>query len=297
MLRLKALILWTSLAALAAPAVAQMQNASPARPGTLNYIEGSATIDGQPLTPRSIGSAELNPGQNLTTSQGKAEMLLTPGIFLRLDDNSTVKMVTPDLTDTAVELQHGRATVEVDQIFPQNNIHIVENGIPTQLLKPGLYEFDADRGAVRVFEGEAAVADHNNHFVTVKAHHELALSEGANRKAHDFDVNASDELYNWSSLRSEYLAQANEQIAGGYASAQGFAPGWYWDPGFYGYTYIGVNPFWSPFGWGFYGRGFYGGGFYGRGAYYGRGYYGGGEGFHGGIGGGGFHGGGGGGHR
>jgi hypothetical protein len=298
--RLKALALFLPLFSLLVlcTSVASAQNANPARPGTLNYIEGPTTIDGQSLTPQAIGSTELDPGQVLATGQGKAEMLLTPGIFFRLDDNSAAKMVSPDLTNTVVDLEKGRATVEVDQIFPQNDIHIVENGIPTQLLKTGLYEFDADRGAVRVFEGKAAVLDRNHKFVTVNSHHELALSEGASLKAQDFDTHAAhDDLYNWSSLRSQYLAQANSQIAGGYAGAAGFAPGWYWDPYFSGYTFIGMYPFWSPFGWGFYSPwAFYGGGFYGRG-FYGHGFYGHG-GYGGGFGGGGFHGGGGGGgHR
>jgi hypothetical protein len=223
-------------------------------------------------------------------------MLLTPGIFFRLDDHSSAKLVSPDLTKTVVDLESGRAAIEVDEIFPQNNIQIVENGNPTQLIKPGFYEFDADHGTVRVFEGQAEALDHQNKWITVKGHHELALGEGVNLKSHDFNTDAGkDELYNWSSLRSEYLAEANTQIAGQYAYA-GFSPGWYWDPYAYGYTFVGLNPFWSPFGWGFYGggfygRGFYGGGFGGRGGFEGGGFRGGG------FGGGGFHGGGGGGRR
>ena len=106
---------------------------------------------------------------------------------------------------------------------------------------------------------------------------------------------AEDELYNWSSLRSQYLSESNAQLSQQYTGAFGFAPGWYWDPFFLDYTFMGPGPFFSPFGWGFYpfGYGGFGGGFYGR-----RGFYGG-RGFGGGgfRGGGGFHGGGGGGHR
>ncbi|HEY0784493.1 MAG TPA: hypothetical protein VGD62_01400, partial [Acidobacteriaceae bacterium] len=41
-----------------------------------------------------------------------------------------------------------------------------------------------------------------------------------------------------------------------------FNPGWYWDTGLYGYTWLpGGGPFFSPFGWGFYSpRYIYGGG-------------------------------------
>jgi hypothetical protein len=192
-------------------------------------------------------------------------------VFFRLDDNSSAKLVSPSLTKTVVELESGRAAVEVDQLFAQNDIQIDEKGKTTQLVKPGLYEFNAGSGEVKVFEGKAEVLNQGDKWTTIKGHHELVLTEGTQLKTQGFDANAAkDDLYNWSSLRSEYLAQANAQIAGAY-DYSGFAPGWYWDPYAYGYTYIGMYPFWSPFGWGFYGRGFYGGGFYGRG-FSGRGY-------------------------
>ena len=286
-----------------------------ARPGTVNYIEGAAYLNGTQLQNRNVGSAALDPGQVLTTGAGKAEVLLTPGIFLRVDSNSAVKMISPDLTQTQIEVDRGRAAVEVDQIFPQNEVQIMDGGVTTQLMKPGYYEFDGNTPEAMVFKGRAEVQLGDGKWETVKDHHELALvADGPSAKTASFDSKpTNDELYNWSSLRSKYLAEANNQIAGEYTSAPGFYPGWYWDPYMFDYTYLGWSPFFSPFGWGFYPwGGFHGGiGFYGRG-YYGHGYYGGhpvtagggrafsggvsaGGGFHGG--GGGFHGGGGGGRR
>jgi hypothetical protein len=311
-MRKKAMMNWKITAALlgmglvCAPAFA----ANPARPGTVNYIEGSAYLDGQQLNNQNVGTAELDAGQVLSTAQGKAEVLLTPGIFLRLDDNSAVKMISPDLTNTQVEVAQGRASVEVDQIFAQNQVQIVDAGVTTQVMKPGYYEFDAARPEAMVFDGQAEAQLGANKWEEIKGHHELALTavaDGAREKTASFNTrNAQDDLYNWSSLRSQYLAEANNQIARGYMGA-GFYPGWYWDPYGWDYTFIGMSPFMSPFGWGYYpwggwggwgywggfGRGFYGG--YGRGIY-GRGFEGGG--FHGGeVAGGGFHGGGGGGRR
>ncbi len=280
------------------------------RPGTVNYIEGAAYLNGAQLNTRSVGSTALDPGQTLTTGAGKAEVLLTPGIFLRVDSDSAIKMISPDLTQTQVEVDRGRAAVEVDQIFPQNQVQIIDHGVITQIMKTGYYEFDGNQPEAMVFNGRAEVEVGDGKWEDVKDHHELALvADGPHEKTISFNAKPiNDELYNWSSLRSHYLAEANNQIAGEYASAPGFYPGWYWDPYMWNYTYLGWDPFYSPFGWGFYPwGGFYGRvGFYGHGYYGGRGYYGGGVrsgyaggGFRGGagLGGGGFHGGGGGGRR
>jgi hypothetical protein len=135
-----------------------------------------------------------------------------------------------------------------------------------------------------VFKGRAEVEIGDGKYETLKSHHEMALVQDAQGKRVDFNANGvGDDLYNWSSLRSQYLAEANNQIAGEYAYGPGFYPGWYWDPYAWDYTFIGADPFYSPFGWGFYPWGGYlggWGGFYGRG-FYGRGFHG--HGFHGGY--------------
>jgi hypothetical protein len=316
--RFKALLSILPLVTLCATAFGQ--NANPASPGTLNYIEGQASIEGRPLSSQSVGNTALQAGQVLATANGKAEILLTPGIFLRLGDDSTVQMVSTDLTHTEIRLQQGHANVEVDQIYPQNTILVdLKNG-QTQLLKNGLYTFDAGNSTVRVFDGKAAVyaganLQANVKPVDVKGGHQLVLN-GEPLKAQGFnkDQASVDPLYRWSSLRSNYLGEANLNLAQEYAGYSGFYPGWYWAGGPYGYTWLpGDGLFWSPFGYGFYspfyirGGGFiyggYGRGFSGyRGGYAAGGYRGAalgaeGGGFHGG-GGGGFHGGGGGGgHR
>lgn len=276
--------------------------ANPARPGTVNYIEGAAYLNQRQLNPKDVGSAAVDEGQVLMTGQGKAEILLTPGVYVRLDDQSALKMLSPDLTLTQVELLRGHAAVEVDEIHPQNDIRMIDGGVPTQLVKCGYYEFTAGHPAAMVFTGRAEVEEGDGKYTALKGHHELALAEGSPQKPQKFNAGeAEGPLYDWSSLRSQYLAEANNQIAGEYAGVAGFYPGWYWDPYMWGYTYIGMDPFWSPFGFGFYPPwyGFYGGGFYGRG-FYGHGHVVSNGGFHGRggfSGGGGFHGGGGGGRR
>jgi hypothetical protein len=248
-------------AILSTPAWGTSTSANAALPGTLNYVEGQVSIGTQTLDSKSIGSAELQPGQSLETEQGKAEILLTPGVFLRVGDNSSVKMISPSLTDTEVGLSKGHAVVEVAEIHPQNDIRITEDGATTQLLKTGLYDFDVSQEQLRVFEGEASVQNGGAH-ATVKSGHEVSLAGNGRLKAQKFNKSLYEEsdLYRWSSLRSAYLAEANVDAAGFYA-VNGWGPwgpgwwgaGWYWDPWFAAYTFIpGDGIFFSPFGWGFY---------------------------------------------
>lgn len=276
-------IFTTALAALFAPALFALDTqtapapTNPAVPGTLNYIEGSADLNGQTIAQNAIGSATLAPGQTLSTANGRAEVLLTPGVFLRLGHNSTVKMVSPDITDTAVSVERGRATVEVDQLFKENNIHVLEDHVPVQLVQTGLYEFNADQGTVLVFKGKAAIDKGNGHWATIKSDHVVNLTAGAadvNSTKFNADEAEQAGLYRWSSLRSDYLAEANQQMASEYG--EGYAPGWYWDPYTVDYTFLGAYPFYSPFGWGFAPFGWGGGwGGWGYPGYYGGGFYGG----------------------
>ncbi len=246
-------------AILSAPAWSSDANAKSAVPGTLNYVEGQASIGDQALNSKSIGSADLQPGQSLTTEKGKAEVLLTPGVFLRIGNNSSVKMISPSLTDTEVEVDKGHAMVEVAELHPENSIRVDENGTTTQLLKTGLYDFNQNQRELRVFDGKAYVLSGREH-VDVKGGRELTLASNGLSKAQKFDKKSYEEgdLFRWSSLRSGYLAEANVDAAGMYAAngwggAGWWGTDWYWDPWFSAFTFIpGDGIFYSPFGWGFY---------------------------------------------
>jgi ferric-dicitrate binding protein FerR (iron transport regulator) len=240
-------------------ATAFAQYAPPARPGTLSAVEGQASIEGRALSSRSAGTVGLEAGHVLATANGKAEVLLTPGAFLRIGAESTLEMVSPDALHPEVRLTRGHAELEVDEIAPENRLLVDLPGGQTQLLERGLYSFDADGGLVRVFVGKAAVypgADLSTdiHPIDVKGGHELTLaSAGSTPKRFDKD-RAEDDLYRWGSMRSQYLGEE-------YAGGGGYYPGYY--PGYYSGWYAGGGPYWSPYGYGFYSPyAFYGGGFY-----------------------------------
>lgn len=241
---------------LASAALATASTTSMPLPGAVNYVEGQAAIDGQNLP---VGSAMLETNQVLTTGQGRVELLLTPGVFLRTRDNSEVRMVSPDLINTQVELMRGSAMLEVTELFKENNLSVLVGGVATRIDKMGLYDFNADQPAVSVLDGEATVSEGDMH-VNVKKGHTVLLATGLPFKAQSFNRDAveSDPLYRWSELRSEYEAQANIQTAQAIVVNGGwYGLGWYWDPFWNCYAFLpGDGILYSPFGWGFYSPGF-----------------------------------------
>ncbi|HWO33705.1 MAG TPA: hypothetical protein VNO32_33335, partial [Candidatus Acidoferrum sp.] len=262
-------------AVLSAPAWGSNASPNSAVPGTLNYVEGQVYVADQLLDQNSVGKTNVQVGQSLRTETGKAEILLTPGVFLREGDNSSLEVVAASLTDTEVRLTRGHAMVEVDQIYPQNNLRVVEGNATVRITKPGLYDFDLQQNQIRVFDGEATVQDGDRQ-IKLKGGHDLSLAANAPGKSAKFDKKAlnGDDLYRWSSLRSDYVAEANVDGArivaasgwyGGYGAGYwgagwGWGPGWggwYWDPYFSAFTFMpGGGIFYSPFGWGFYSPGF-----------------------------------------
>ncbi|MGB0012374.1 MAG: hypothetical protein WBQ03_12260 [Candidatus Sulfotelmatobacter sp.] len=257
-------------------------------PGTVNYVEGKVFIGDEPLNHDSIGKMVLEDGQTVSTQAGKVEVLLTPGVFLRVGTGSSVTMLADSLTNTELRLTQGHAMVEVDDIYPQNNLRMEEGDATARMVKPGLYDFNLRQDEARVFDGQAMVRDGDKN-IKLKSGHELLVADNAPPKSESFKKKTYEtgDLYNWSSLRSSYLAEANVDEAnmmldsgwGGWwgdpfwGAGWGWGGmgwgGWGWDPWFSAYTFMpwgGIA--YSPFGWGFYSPGlvgrapFYGGHFY-----------------------------------
>ena len=259
-----------------------------AQPGTVNYIEGQVNIDGQSITQKAIGSVVVYPGHLLQTGNGKVEMLLTPGVFFRLGANSTVKMISPSLSDTRVELVQGQAMMEVADFQKEIHIQVTVGGSETTVKARGIYEFTTNPAMARVYDGKVEVMLANRTHGLGKGG-QLALdANNPKLKTQDFDLKqteASNDLYNWSKLRADYTAQANMSAAqtyygngAGYYAPGWYGGGWYWDRYSAQYAFLlGDGFLWDPFGFGFFSPGYWGAyaPYFGYG-YYGHGFYGGG---------------------
>src|SRR5215469_9176596 len=137
------------------------QSVISAHSGVIQLTEGTVQLDGNAIqSPAKLGEfQDVKNGQTLVTKDGDAEVLLTPGVFLRLAENSSFKMVSNKLADTRVEVLSGTAMLQVGELLPDNAITVVFHNSDVTLSKRGLYRFDSEPSArLRIYEGDARVA-------------------------------------------------------------------------------------------------------------------------------------------
>lgn len=239
------------------------QSVISAHSGVVQYVEGDVSIDNQPIHPKFAQFPELKPDQVIATDEGRVELLLTPGVFLRMPENSSVRMLSNSLSDTRLTVLSGSALIEIGELLPNNSITFVAGGAQIALAHKGLYRIDADPSRLRVYDGQAHVTAENAQAVVRKGH-EVALDSSTLALA-SFDTKDTDAFYRWSARRSEYVADANitsARVANnpgstGYVGGLGTSPygAWSWNPWFGMFTYLpgdGMGMYMSPFGYSYY---------------------------------------------
>jgi len=232
------------------------QSVLSAKSGTIHHVDGKAYISGVNLKPLRVGDfPQLEENQTLVTEDAHAEVLLTPGVFLRIGEHSSVELLSNKLSDTQLRIVSGSALVEAGEILKDNKITILNGQYRVGIMKIGLYRFDAQPETVRVFEGRAEVTRVRD----VADAAPVVLKKGRELQSGDltvtkFNSKASDELFAWSQRRSALVASANASAART-ASQQGklyksSAGSWVFLPTFGLYTYLpGNGVYRSPFGY------------------------------------------------
>jgi hypothetical protein len=218
----------------------------------VNHVEGQVFIEGKAIDPKFGQFPQVNNDETLSTQEGRAEVLLTPGVFLRLAENSSFKMLSNRLSDTAIEVASGAGMLEVDELLKDNAIAVHFKGGTVSLVKQGLYRFDEDLARMRVYDGEAHVVV-GERSLTARKGKQVVF--GDTLVASSFDTKVTDPFYRWASRRAEYISTANISSART-AGANGLLASygsWSWNPWFGMYTFLpGVGYGYSPFGWDFF---------------------------------------------
>ena len=207
-----------------------------AHSGMVNFVEGEAQLAGRPVKLNGAIFPDVKIGQTFSTKAGHAEILLTPGVFLRLDNHSSFRMISNKLTDTQVEILSGSALVEADEILKDNRITVKMGDSETLLLKTGLYHFNADAGQVRTFQGKAQVSAASNS-TELKGGRTLLVDSSLTPDKFN-KKKSKDELYAWSAAArlpagaGQHLDRPEPGIPEAWSASL-----WAWDP-WYGHVHV-----------------------------------------------------------
>src|SRR5271154_1533906 len=151
------ILCWALTPLLGLPALAQ--SVISAHSGLIHFSDGSVFLDDQRVEQKTGKFGQMNNGSELRTQDGRAEVLLTPGTFLRVGAGSAIRMVSNELDNTRVELLNGSAVLDqgADTLANPSGT-ILYNLDPVHIKKPGPSRFDSEPPQVKVETGDADVA-------------------------------------------------------------------------------------------------------------------------------------------
>jgi hypothetical protein len=202
-------------------------------------------------------------------------MLLNPGSYMRIGENSEFELADNSLENLEVRLIRGTAILEVTGaddsellisiITPQTRMAIVRRGLYRVNVVPGdTTELIVRKGRV-MLEGSHTKIKGGNRVVFSSNSFSVAKLDKTDKKG-------QDTLEGWSKIRAQSLAKANSRISGrelygllaslrnnsSFFNSWGHSGIWVYDSRFSCYTFLPFFGGWSsPYGGGWYGTSFY----------------------------------------
>ena len=194
------------VAALNFPALAQPVIS--ARAGLIQYSDGVVFLDSAVLRSSPGRFEQMKEGAELRTLTGRAELILTPGVFLRMGEDSAIRMVSNQLTDTQVRFVTGSAIVDASSVSPKTSVTILKGDYQIKILEEGRYRFNSDPAELRVEAGKAVVLFEGNS-LEVSAKHVVPFA--GRLTARTADTGLKDALDHWDQTRADSVAQSNQE--------------------------------------------------------------------------------------
>lgn len=217
-------MLFVAALVLAIPLTSHSQNREKfvisAKAGGVNAVTGRASMrphgntEWQQLTIKE----DLEAGDMVKTGiDGRVEMLLNPGSYMRVGENSEFELADNSVENLEVRLIRGTAIVEVtgaddEELFigittPHTRMSIVRSGLYRVSVVPGdTTELIVRKGRV-MLEGSHTKVKGGNKVVFSSNSFSVA-------KLGDAEKKDRDDLENWSKDRAQTLAKENSRISG-----------------------------------------------------------------------------------
>jgi hypothetical protein len=193
------------LATLAALA-AYGQSVVSVRAGLINFSEGEVFLSNQPVEQKASKFPEIREGMELRTETGRAEILLTPGMVLRVGPDSAIRMVSASLIDTRVEFRRGSATIEISEDPGGTKARILYRDYEIRFPKRGSFRIDSMPREFRVYDGEVQIT-YLGEKCTLTKGHKISLYGGL--EAETLRRSLTDGLEEWSMRRDTQLSADN----------------------------------------------------------------------------------------
>jgi len=221
--------------------------------GLVNYVKGPATVKAA-TTVAAGGIIGTGPG-------GAVELLLNPGSYLRLGENTQVLLDKTDLYDIEFTVVSGSALVESNGFSKDLPLTVNVGKLKMEIIKDGIYLF-ADGKAIVV---DGKMRDASNGLVYGKGY---AVSDDQGYRAQKVKT-FTTALELWSQRRDAQIAAANVNVAKSLSATPGlpvnsFLDVWFWYAPFGSFIYLPGYRYRSPYGYNYgYVQTVYGGGYRG----------------------------------
>jgi len=200
---------FSTLAAIIALALpAEAQSVISTRSGVIHFFEGAVYLGDQPLESHLGRFLSVPQGAELRTAEGRAEVLLTPGVFLRMGERTTIRMIANDLADTQVELRTGSAIVDSGEPNLNTSVTLIYEDWRIHFLQKGVYRIDSHPPCLLVRQGEAEVfAATTGQPISVEQGMSLPLADLL--VPEESSKQSNDALSDWANGRSESISADN----------------------------------------------------------------------------------------
>lgn len=234
-----------------------------AKAGGINAVSGQASVHakGQSEWQQLMITDDLDAGDRVkTASDGRVEILLNPGTYLRMGGNSEVELSNNSLDNLQVSLLRGTAIVEATGADGlELNIGISTPHTKLAIVRHGLYRLNVipeDATELIVRKGRVLL---NDSTTKVKGGNKVIFSATSVSvaKLTSEEKKNKDSVEAWSKDRAETLAKANRRITdrmmtSAFASWTGFGRYGYGfrSSGFWFYSPISSCYTFLPFGFG-----------------------------------------------
>lgn len=235
-----------------------------AKAGGVNFVSGEVTtvrkITAVPVPASTL--ATLENGDTIQTGpDGRAEILLNPGSYLRVGENSVVEFTDTSLDSLRLKLSSGVALIEVagddDEVAP---VELTIAGASVLFDKKGVYRVqyrEPETATVRILKGRVMIDGEK-----IGDGKEIVFDRGRLADTAKFDKKEQDDFSRWNVDRAKTVAEANSRLSrdtvsrlsssyrnSSFNRRRGFSGYWLYDPFYRSRTFLPFYSGWSsPYG-------------------------------------------------